>query len=136
MILRGTVAPLPGFRETSVRKRERKKKKKPRNSQAGLFLCLLSLLSTQSPEKEVNGTFRALLPGKASIDSRTVSDGGRPHRLLGASVHQGQLERWGLLEEGLEVPLHLRHRQGKFQFLQVKSKRANVGKTRASRPAV
>lgn len=108
----------------------------PRNSQAGLFLCLLSVLSTQSPAKEANNTFRALLPGKVSIDSRTVSDGGRPHRLLGASVHQGQFERRGLLEEGLEVALHLRHRQGEFQLLQAKGKRANVGKTRASRPAV
>lgn len=61
--------------------------------------------------------FRILFPQNPSTDDRTISDAGCPHRLLGASVHKGQFERWRLLEESLEECLHLCHCLGEFQLL-------------------
>lgn len=51
--------------------------------------------------------FRTLFPQNPSTDHRTIANAGRPHCLLGASVHKGQFERWRLLEESLKESLHL-----------------------------
>lgn len=54
--------------------------------------------------------------------ARTFSDGSRPHALLGLCLNQRELERRTLLEERLEVTLHLHYSQSELDVLQRQKK--------------